>query len=60
MKMSITPSKNEQIKWEELKIELAWLSREWDIEFVEHMYTGWHIIAHPKNNKKKTKLKRRG
>ena len=37
MKMTLESQRNEELKWQEMKIELDWLSKEWDIKFIEYL-----------------------
>jgi len=51
MKMTISSEREEEIRFEEIKRELNYLSKEWNVYFIEYL-GNWKIIAYPKKHKK--------
>ena len=45
--MTITPNSEEDVSYEELKKELDYLSKEWDIHFLKYL-SGWEIVGYNK------------
>ena len=45
--MVIKPEDEEEISYEELKIELDYLSKEWNLMFKKYL-EGWEIVGCPK------------
>ena len=49
--MTISSEREEEIRFEEIKRELNYLSKEWNVYFIEYL-GNWKIIAYPKKHKK--------
>lgn len=56
IKMTITSEDKEEISYEEFKIELDYLAKNWNICFNKYL-CGWEIIGYPKKKQIKKEMK---
>lgn len=59
IKMTITSENQEEITYEEFKIELDYLAKNWNI-FLKKYLSGWEIVGYPKKRKVKLREKPEG